>query len=130
MPFFIKIYIAIFILLLTSNIFFHSKFKMKILFLIYEIFSAIYLIALIIFYWNPLLLEKLNTMNIVPLFLIICVDIYFTTIGSIKELGLNLPDIPAKSQETAKVISILFNAPAYVIGLMASLEILKNCQIL
>lgn len=130
MPFFIKIYIAIFILLLISNIFFHSKFKMKILFLIYEIFSAIYLIALIIFYWNPLLLEKLNTMNIVPLFLIICVDIYFTTIGSIKELGLNLPDIPAKSQETAKVISILFNAPAYVIGLMASLEILKNCQIL
>jgi len=130
MPFFIKIYIVIFILLLVSNIFFHSKFKMKILFLIYEIFSAIYMIALIIFYWNPLLLEKLNTINIVPLFLIICVDIYFTTIGSIKELGLNLPNIPAKSQETAKVISILFNAPAYVIGLMASLEILKNCQLL
>lgn len=130
MPFFIKIYIAIFMLLLVSNIIFHSKFKMKILFLIYEIFSALYMMILIIIYFDPLLLEKLNIISIIPLILIIGVDIYFTTIGSIKELGLNLPDIPEKSQEMAKIISILFNAPAYVIGIMASLEILKNNHIL
>ncbi|MEI6056701.1 MAG: hypothetical protein WCR55_11670 [Lentisphaerota bacterium] len=130
MPFFIKIYIAIFMLLLVSNIIFHSKFKMKILFLIYEIFSALYMMTLIIIYFDPLLLEKLNIISIIPLILIIGVDIYFTTIGSIKELGLNLPDIPEKSQEMAKIISILFNAPAYVIGIMASLEILKNNHIL
>lgn len=86
--------------------------------------------ALIVIYFDPLLLEKLNIISIIPLILIIGVDIYFTTIGSIKELGLNLPDIPEKSQEAAKIISILFNAPAYVIGLMASLEILKNNHIL
>ncbi len=126
MPFFIKIYIAVFILLLITNIFFHSKFKMKLLFLIYEILSALYMMALIIIYYNPLLLEKLTVINIIPLLLILCIDIYFTTIGSIKELGLNLPEIPEKSHETAKIVSILFNSPAYIIGLMASLEILKN----
>lgn len=130
MPFFIKIYIAIFILLLVSNVFFHSKLKMKILFLIYEILSALYMIALIVVYYDPRLLEKLNIISIIPLALIICVDIYFTTIGSIKVLGLNIPDLPEKSQESAKVISIIFNAPAYIIGLMASLEILKNNNIL
>lgn len=130
MPLLIKIYIAVFILLLISNIVFHSKFKMKFLFLVYEILSALYMLALIVIYFNPLIMEELSVTSIVPLLLILCVDIYFTTIGSIKELGLNIPEIPEKSHDTAKIIAIIFNAPAYVIGLMASLEILKNNHIL
>jgi len=125
MPFFFKIYTALFILLLVSNIIFHSKFKMKIIFLVYEIFSALYMLGMIFVYWNPLLLEKLQPIAIIPLFLILCIDIYFTTIGSIKELGIDIPDIPLKSQETAKIISILFNAPAYIVAILASFEILK-----
>ena len=83
----------------------------------------------IIIYFDPRLLEKLNVVSIIPLLLIICVDIYFTTIGSMKELGLNIPELSQKSQETAKIVSILFNAPAYIIGILASLEILKNHNI-
>ncbi|HBM14858.1 MAG TPA: hypothetical protein DD381_00685 [Lentisphaeria bacterium] len=125
MPFFIKIYLVLFILLLLSNIIFHSKFKIKIIFLVYEILSALYMIGMIYIYWSPILMEKLNPAVTLPLILILIVDIYFTTLGSLNDLGINLPEIPQKSQETAKIISILFNAPAYIVAILSSFEILK-----
>jgi hypothetical protein len=118
-----KIYILLFLVLLVSNLFFHFKYKMKLVFFVYEIFSAIYMILVMVAYWNPLILERLNIVSIIPLIFILAIDIYFSIWGKVEDLGLKIPGLSTHEQETAKIISILFTAPAYIVGLLLVFEL-------
>lgn len=129
MPVFIKIYMLLFFVLLVSNLIFHFKYKMKLVFFVYEIFSAIYMILVMIAYWNPLIMERLNLISIMPLILILAIDIYFSIWGKLEDLGLKIPGLSRHEQETAKVISILFTAPAYIVGLLLVFELIGTQKI-
>lgn len=118
-----------FVALLVSNMFFHFKYKMKVVFFIYEIFSAIYMILVMIAYWNPLVIGKLNLFSILPLIFILVIDIYFSIWGKPEDLGLKIPGLSKHEQEMAKVISILFTAPAYIVGLLLAFEIAETGKI-
>lgn len=102
---------------------------MKLIFFIYEIFSAIYMILVMVVYWNPLILERLNLVSIIPLVFILAVDIYFSIWGKVEDLGLKIPGLSIHEQETAKVISILFTAPAYIVGLLLAFELVETGKI-
>ncbi len=129
MPVFMKLYMMLFIVLLVSNLIFHFKYKMKLVFFAYEIFSAIYMILVMIVYWNPLIMEKLNIISIMPLIFILAVDIYFSMWGKVEDLGLKIPGLSVHEQETAKVISILFTSPAYIVGLLLAFELASTQKI-
>jgi hypothetical protein len=122
MPLWMEIYVLLFIVLVLSNIVFHFKHKVKIVFFLYETFSAIYMILLIIIYWTPELSYLFGFVNIIALLLIISVDFYFTIWGTPEDIGLDIPKMSNKEQEIAKIISILFASPAYIIGLLLSIK--------
>jgi hypothetical protein len=98
---------------------------MKLVFFVYEIFSAIYMIFVMIAYWTPLIIEKLNFVSIIPLIFILVIDIYFSIWGKVEDLGLKIPGLSAHEQETAKIISILFTSPAYIVGLLLAFELIS-----
>ena len=112
--------------LFVSNTFFHFKYKMKRIFCVYEALSAIYMILAMVAYWNPLVIERLNLFSILPLIFIISIDIHFSIWGRLEGLGLKVPGLSRHEEETAKVISILFTSPAYIVGLLLAFELFCN----
>ncbi|MCP4180388.1 MAG: hypothetical protein GY756_21715 [bacterium] len=82
------------------------------------------MIYIIIIYWTPEISYLFNFLNIIALILIISVDFYFTIWGNPEDLGLNMPKISKKEQEIAKIIAIVFASPAYVIGLLLSINLI------
>ena len=124
-----KIYMMLFIALFVSNLIFHIRYQMKLVFFIYEIFSAVYMIFVMIAYWTPLIIERLNLLSILPLVLILVVDIYFSIWGKVESLGLKNTGLSTHEQETAKLISILFTSPAYIVGLLLVFELVQSQKI-
>ncbi len=121
-----KIYILLFVALFVSNLIFHFKYEMKRVFLFYEILSAIYMILVMVAYWNPYVLAKMNFVSVIPLMFILAVDIYFSVWGKIEDLGLKISSLSKHEQETAKIISILFTSPAYIVGLLLVFELAET----
>ena len=118
MPWWMQVYILMFMLAVISNIVFQIKLKTRIFILFYEFFSAGYMVFLIYAYWTPTLLHNMSMLYLLALPFIICVDFYLTIWGNEEELGIKMPDMSKKEFETAKTVSIIFASPAYITGIL------------
>jgi hypothetical protein len=93
MPWWMKIYVAIFIIIVISNIIFQLKLKVKKLIMIYEFVSASYMIYLIYVFWSPYMIQTINIFNIAALIIVIIIDFSLTIWGTEKELGLKVTEM-------------------------------------
>ena len=126
MPWWMKIYTVLFIIIIISNLAFQFKLKGKKIVMVYEFFSAVYMVFLIVAYWSPSMIIDFNPYYLTALPFILGVDFYLTLWGKEEELGIKMPEMSHKEFETAKVISIVFAAPAYITGLLLACHILLN----
>ena len=121
MPFLITVYISLYALILIFNVMFHIKHKAKFLILLYEIFSTLFLLYIIIAYWTPSLLSKLDYTSACAIIAIVIVDFYYSIWGKIEDIGFKkVPEIEIKSHDinNAKALSLIFAAPAYIISFL------------
>ena len=123
-PWWMKIYTILFIVVVISNLIFQFKLKVRKPILFYEFTSASYMVFLIYAYWTPSVLATIHILNIIPLILIICIDFYLTIWGKEEDLGIKMPEMSHKELEAAKAISIIFASPAYITGLMLALQVI------
>ena len=126
MPWWIKVYTILFIIIVISNLVFQLKNKTKKSILCYEFISALYMVFLIYAYWSPIILHIINILNVIALALIIGIDFYLTIWGDEEELGLKIPAMSKKEIDIAKAASILFAAPAYITGLLVSCHMITT----
>jgi len=122
MPFWIKFYVVLFVIVLVTNIYAHFKFKVKKLITIYDILSGIFMLYLIYIFWYSNYWYNFSILTFIAFILVLIVDCYFSIYGTLSEMGENIPVMGEKEHETAKVISIIFTAPAYVIGIMMCIK--------
>ena len=118
MPWWMQVYTILFIIVVISNLIFQIKLKTKKHILFYELLSAGYMVFLIYTYWTPSILHNISALNLLALPFIIGVDFYLTMWGKPEELGIKLAEMTKKEFETAKTVSILFAAPAYITGIL------------
>ena len=127
MPWWMNLYIFIFVIILISNCYFHIKFKAKKKILLYEIISTVYLLFMMYSYWHPALLENVTFVGIIPFFVIICIDFYFSIWGKIEDMGIkDLPVISKKDMENAKAFSLVLASPAYIISFIVVLGLIQS----
>ena len=126
MPWWMQIYTILFILVVISNLIFQLKLKIRKFILLYEFFSAGYMVFLIYAYWTPSIMHNISILNLFALPFIIGVDFYLTIWGKEEELGIKIPEMTKKEFETAKTVSILFAAPAYITGLLLAGRIITT----
>ena len=81
---------------------------------------------LIYAYWTPSILQNLSILNLLALPFIIGIDFYLTIWGKEEELGIKIAEMTKKEFETAKNVSILFAAPAYITGLLLACYIVTK----
>jgi hypothetical protein len=124
MPWWMQVYTILFILVVISNLIFQLKLKIRKFILLYEFFSAGYMIFLIYVYWTPSIMNNISILNLFALPFIIGVDFYLTIWGKEEELGIKIPEMTKKEFETAKTVSILFAAPAYITGLLLACHVI------
>jgi hypothetical protein len=118
MPWWMQIYTILFILVVISNLIFQIKLKTRIFILLYEFFSAGYMVFLIYAYWTPTMLHNMNILYLLALPFIIGVDFYLTIWGKEEELGIKIPEMSKNEFEVAKTVSIIFASPAYITGIL------------
>ncbi|MCF7791757.1 MAG: hypothetical protein K9M56_07145 [Victivallales bacterium] len=126
MPWWMTLYVVFFVLILISNTILHIKYKAKKKILIYEIFSALYLLTMIFAYWYPPVFELLNVYSIIPFFIILGIDFYFSIWGKLEDIGFReIPDLGKKELDTAKAFSLIIASPAYIISILVIMYIIK-----
>ncbi|OGV52986.1 MAG: hypothetical protein A2X49_10925 [Lentisphaerae bacterium GWF2_52_8] len=123
MPWYIQAYALGFAVMLLMNSYYCAKLKCRPFLLGYELCSGAYMLMFMFAYWNPMLRERLCLYNILPFILILCLDIYFSTWGDIRELGAVLPETSKEELEFAKAFSVLLASPAYVVAALLAWDI-------
>ncbi len=126
MPFWIKIYVVIFAIILVTNVYAHFKFKVKKLITAYDILSGIFMLYLIYIFWYSNYWYNFSILTLIAFIMVLIVDCYFSIYGTLSEMGDNIPVMAEKENEAAKIISIVFTAPAYIIGIMMSIRFITS----
>jgi len=76
-------------------------------------------------YWRPVVKTYISPVGALIFFFMLGLEIYFTSMGGYEKLGLKTPEGITKDEiEGAVAISLLFSAPAYIIGGLSMLNIL------
>jgi hypothetical protein len=123
MPYIIYAYVFIFFVSILINSILWLRAKANFFLFIYEILAACYLATVTLIYFTPNWVENINIYF--PLFIIpiIITDIYITVWG--KDEWLCPPGLEySKGElELARVIAVIFVAPAYISGIMLLLHV-------
>lgn len=135
MPWWMIIYVTCFGIIVLANIIYWLIVKQKFLLTIYEFTAGIYMIFMILAYWAPFLKDNLSLINIPAVIAIISLNFYFTVFRKKLDIKELLPDLDETRveiarkfsvTEMAKAISVMLAAPAYIIGAVLSVELLKH----
>ena len=118
----IYIYLVIYFLSVLANIFMWIKTKGHKLLLLFEIITAFYLMFITFIYFTPTLYESFNFYWGIPVVPFALVDIYLSVWGKDDlicppETGFSKNDL-----EIARILSVVFIAPAYISGFLFLLE--------
>ncbi len=126
MPWWMQVYTILFIIVLISNLIFQLKHKTKKFILLYEFFSAGYMVFLIYAYWTPTLLHNFSILNLIALPFVIGFDFYLTMWGNEEQLGINIHGMSKNEFEAAKTVSIVFASPAYITGILLTCHVIMT----
>ena len=123
MPWWIILYVIVFGLVAFFNVCYLIHLKSKVLIVFYDLFAAAFMIFMIFAYWLTFIRDHL-TLMILPAFIVMLViDMRLTIFGDILQLGMEIPEgMTEKDVETAGALSLLFAAPAYIIGGLVCLD--------
>lgn len=123
MPLWVKIYVVVYLLFVVSNFGYLLYMRSKPWLIFYDFGSGVYLAFLMVGYWNLKLKAILGPIHIPFFIAIIAFEFYLTTWGKLDEIGVNLPEISEEETDLAKVLSLVFSAPAYICGGLLCLDI-------
>ena len=123
MPLWMKIYVAVYLFFVVSNLGYLLYMRSKPWLILYDFGSGVYLAFLMVGYWNLKLKAILGPVHIPFFIAIIAIEFYLTTWGKLDEIGVRIPDISEGEADIAKVLSLLFSAPAYICGGLLCLDI-------
>ncbi len=127
MPLTVKIYIALYILFLVSNLGGWIYLKLRPWVIFYDLMSGVTFVLFMIAFFKPAVLAELNIFHAAVFIGLIAFEFYMSVWGDFEKLGIRPPEGMSPDElETAAVLSLIFSAPAYVIGGMACIEVLKG----
>ena len=126
MPWWMISYVGLFAVVLVLDLFSSFKCGIKAMFLAYETLSGVFLMFLIFAFWSSELRGVLNSFTFAGFCVSLGFDFYFSVWGDPADLGIEMKELPAGECETAKAIGVLFNAPAYVSGVLLFAETLRG----
>ena len=129
MPWWMTSYVVLFAVVLALDLFFSLRGGLKAMFFAYEALSGVFLLFLMFAFWSPGLRGGIDTFTLAGFCANVGVDFYFSVWGDPATLGMRDWEVSGKDFETAKAIGVLFNAPAYVIGLLLLVETLLNIKL-
>lgn len=125
MPLWAKFYIAIFILFTLSNMGLALYMKNKIILILYDLFVNLFFSLAMISYWKQTLRAWMNPVVAIIFFALLFLEVYLTTTRSYEKLGITIPEgATQEGLDRAAFVSILFAAPAYILGGLSMLNIL------
>lgn len=125
MPLIFKIYISIFILLTVSNLGYWIYIRGKLWLVLYDFTAGMCLVLFMIAYFKPVVEQNINIFHVLFFLFIVGFEFYMTTFGDPEKFGIKMPEeFSNEDTERARMISLLFSAPAYVVGGMLSYSIL------
>jgi hypothetical protein len=128
MPLCAKIYIAIFILLIVSNLGYYFYLKLNLVLIAYDFFSGLFIALAMIAYWRPIVRDNITWIHALIFFLIIFFEFYLTVLGGYEKMGLKISkDIEEEDMDKIYSISLILTAPAYITGGTVMLTILGKC---
>ncbi len=122
MRYFMYAYVLVFFISVLINSVLWVRAKTKIFLLIYEIFTASYLTAVILIYFTPGWADSINIWFCLLIIPLVITDIYMTVWG--KDELICPPGFKHKKNEMefARVAAVIFAAPAYISGIMLLLQ--------
>ena len=111
-------YACIYLLILFSNIFYWIKYKGSLAILLYELLSGTYMVFLIFVYFSPDMQDRIPATAVFPVTGIILFDFYMSVWGDIRKFTPKSLPVEDKELEFARIISVIFAAPAYIVSLL------------
>jgi len=123
MRFIMLTYACIYLLILFSNIFYWIKYKGSLAILLYELLSGTYMVFLIFVYFSPDMQDRIPASAVFPVTGIILFDFYMSVWGDIRKFTPKSLPVEDKDLEFARIISVIFTAPAYIVSLLLLIEI-------
>lgn len=123
MRFVMLTYACIYLLILFSNIYYWIKYKGNLAILLYELLSGTYMACLIFIYFSPELQNDISALAVFPVTGIILFDFYMSVWGDIRKFTPKSLPVEDKELEFARIVSVIFAAPAYVVSLLLLIEI-------
>jgi hypothetical protein len=123
MRFVMLTYACIYLLILFSNIFYWIKYKGSLAILLYELLSGTYMVFLIFVYFSPDMQDRIPASAVFPVTGIIIFDFYMSVWGDIRKFTPKSLPVEDKELEFARIISVIFAAPAYIVSLLLLLEV-------
>lgn len=122
MRYFMYAYVLVFFISVLINSVLWVRAKTKIFLLIYEIFTASYLTAVILIYFTPGWADSINIWFCLLIIPLVITDIYMTVWG--KDELICPPGFKhtKNEMEFARVAAVIFAAPAYISGIMLLLQ--------
>ncbi len=116
MPWYMFLYAALYSIILIANSIVWIKEKGNWFLLVFELFSGIFLISMIVINYYPVLLKNIGPWPVYAVPLVLGMECYYSVWGKADDMVPENIKVDAKSFEAAKVISILFGSPAYIIA--------------
>lgn len=136
MPWWMYIYVICLAIIVLVNVAHWFMVKQKFLITVYELLAGLYMIFMIVAYWVPFIRINLSAVNIIGMLSVISVNFYFTVWRKrnidIQQIFPGMDDDIANLArqfevvEIAKAIPVLIMAPAYIIGAMLSLDLIRS----
>lgn len=123
MRFVMLTYTCIYLLILFSNIYYWIKYKGNLAILLYELLSGTYMACLIFIYFSPEIKDNISALAVFPVTGIILFDFYMSVWGDIRKFTPKSLPVEDKELEFARIVSVIFAAPAYVVSLLLLIEI-------
>jgi len=109
-------YVAVFVSILLGNSIYWIKYRGKWWMLAYELVSGSYLVAMIIIYFSDSLSTGITRWITLPTVAIIIADFYLSMWGRTDILTPDGLEVSENEFEVARIISVIFAAPAYIIA--------------
>jgi len=121
------IYLSLLAFLILANVFYfvaaRGKGGLKPLVMAYELLSGVFLVFMAAAYCLPWLREWTGLSSALAFAFVVGFDMRYSVWGSGEELGIPKGELSDAELELAKALSLAFAAPAYVMGLLLSLQI-------
>lgn len=128
MPIAASIYLSIYALLIIANGIYslYGKSPLKGWMLLYEIASGAFIIFMAAAFWSPTLKTWPGLGCVVALLFVILLDMRFTISGTPQELGIEEAELSEMEVDAVKGLSLAFAAPAYLMGMLLSADIIAR----